>query len=304
MPISQELAQQVTTWFWDHGTRVVVIVVLAVTLVRVGRGFIRRFFSRITGEDGSESQKRAETLGALLGYVVSAAIVIVAATMVLGELGVSIGPVLAAAGIVGVAVGFGSQQLVQDVVSGFFILMEDQIRVGDVIEAAGHAGLVEGVTLRTTRLRDLTGSVHYIRNGKIDVVSNMTKEYSFYVFETGVAYREDVDEVIAALKQVDETLRSDPDFAELVLEPLEVFGVDKFADSAVVIKSRVKTKPIQQWRVGREFNARLKKRFEQLGIEIPYPHLTLYMGQDKHGDAPAMAVRLTRNQGRTGAPNA
>jgi small conductance mechanosensitive channel len=304
MPISQEFAQTVATWFWDHGVRVVLIVFLAVGLMRLKREIIRRAFSRIAGEDESEGQKRADTLGSLLGYVVSAAILIVAATMVLGELGVSIGPVLAAAGIVGIAVGFGSQQLVQDVVSGFFILMEDQIRVGDVVEVAGHAGLVEGVTLRTTRLRDLSGSVHYIRNGKIDVVSNMTKEFSFYLFETGVAYREDVDEVISVLKQVDEALRSDPDFADHILEPLEVFGIDKFADSAVVIKSRVKTKPIQQWRVGREFNARLKKRFDELGIEIPFPHLTLYMGQDKHGNAPAMAVRLTNNQGGTGAPNA
>jgi small-conductance mechanosensitive channel len=292
MAIPEEFVQRITTWLWDHGARVLIIVVLAIVVIKLGRAIVRRVFSRVSRKDGTENRKRADTLSALLGHVVSATTLAVAAVMVLSELGVNVGPVLAAAGIVGVAVGFGAQQLVQDIISGFFILLEDQIRVGDVIETAGHAGLVEAVTLRTTRLRDLSGSVHYVRNGRIDVVSNMTKEFSFYVFDMGVAYRESVDEVVEAMKQVDQQLRSDPAFADDILAPLEVFGLDKFADSAVVIKARIKTKPIQQWKVGREFNARMKKRFDELGIEIPFPHLTVYMGQDKLGQSPALSVQM------------
>ena len=192
----------------------------------------------------------------------------------------------------GLAVGFGAQNLVADVISGFFILLEDQVRVGDVVELGGKGGLVEKVTLRMIILRDLGGNVHYIRNGKIDVVTNMTKEFSRYVFDIGVAYREDVDEVFQVVKKVDEELREDPEFKDAILQPIEVLGLDKFADSAVVIKARTTTKPIQQWRVGREFNRRLKKRFDELGIEIPFPHVTFYVGSDKKGQAVPLGVKL------------
>jgi len=141
-------------------------------------------------------------------------------------------------------------------------------------------------------LRDLAGNVHYVPNGTIDVVTNMTKEYSRYVFDIGVAYRENVDEVIEVIKQVDEELRSDPQFADDVLEPIEILGLDQFANSAVIVKARTKTKPIRQWAVGREFNRRLKKRFDEKNIEIPFPHVTLYMGQDKKGEAPALSVAM------------
>jgi small conductance mechanosensitive channel len=211
--------------------------------------------------------------------------------MVMNEIGIAIGPILAAAGIVGLAVGFGAQNLVQDVISGFFILMEDQIRVGDVIQTAGKGGLVEKVNLRMTVLRDLAGNVHFIRNGKIDIVTNMTKDFSRFVFEIGVAYREDVDEVIEVIKKVDEELRNDPAYSHDILEPIEVLGLDQFADSALIIKARTKTVPIQQWRIGREFNRRLKKKFDELNIEIPFPHRTVYMGQDKQGQAPALHVK-------------
>jgi len=211
--------------------------------------------------------------------------------MILGEFGVKIGPILAAAGIVGLAVGFGSQQLVQDIISGFFILLEDQIRVGDVVEIAGKSGLVEKVSLRMTVLRDLSGNVHFVRNGKIDFVTNMTKEYSRYVFDIGVAYREDVDAVMQVLKEIDAELRTDDAYKDDILEPLEILGVDRFADSAVVIKARTTTKPIQQWRVAREFNRRLKKRFDALGIEIPFPHLTVYPGLNRDGTTTLHATK-------------
>jgi small conductance mechanosensitive channel len=216
----------------------------------------------------------------------------VAAVMLLGQVGVQIGPILAAAGVVGLAVGFGAQNLVQDVISGFFLLLEDQVRVGDVVQLNDRSGLVEKITLRMIILRDFNGNVHYVRNGRVDVVTNMTKEYSRYVFEIGVAYREDTDEVTKVIEAVSKELQGDPAFKDDILAPVEVVGVDKFADSAVVIKARIQTKPIKQWRVGREFNRRLKKKFDELGIEIPFPHVTLYPGKDKKGDSPTLKVEL------------
>ena len=142
------------------------------------------------------------------------------------------------------------------------------------------------MNLRLTKLRDLAGNVHYVRNGEITVVTNMTKDYSRYVFDVGIAYRENVDEVIAVLKQIDEEMRQDAVYGADILEPLVVLGLDRFDDSAVVVRVRTKTKPIRQWAVGREFNRRMKERFDELGIEIPFPHVTLYMGQGKDGSAP------------------
>ncbi len=198
--------------------------------------------------------------------------------------------------MLGVAVGFGAQQLVRDIINGFFILLDDQIRVGDVVDIAGKSGLVETVNLRMTTLRDAGGNVHFVRNGEITVVTNMTKEFSRYVFDIGVAYRENVDEVIRVIQLVDEDMRRDPVFQQDILEPIEVLGLDKFADSAVIIKARTKTRPLRQWAVGREFNRRLKMKFDEMGIEIPFPHMTLYAGVGKDGTAPSLNVNLTKSQ--------
>lgn len=281
-------------WLLTNGLRIVLVFILTLVALRVARFISVRIFPAWKKEADPEFKKRADTLGSVIRYTLSIAILIVAAITVIGEFGIEIGPVLAAAGIIGLAVGFGAQNLVQDVISGFFILLEDQLRVGDVVEIAGKGGLVERMTLRMVVLRDLSGNVHFVRNGQIQVVTNMTKEFSQYVFDIGVAYREDVDEVIEVIKQVDEGLRSDPGFRDEILEPIEVFGLDQFADSAVVIKARTKTKPIRQWAVGREFNRRLKKAFDEKGIEIPFPHLTLYMGQDKHGQSPPLNLVMHR----------
>jgi small conductance mechanosensitive channel len=166
-----------------------------------------------------------------------------------------------------------------------------------VVQIAGRGGLVEKVNLRMTVLRDLAGNVHFVRNGQIDVVTNMTKDYSRYVFEIGVAYREDVDEVMEVIREVDEELQSDPEFKDDILEPIEILGLDQFANSAVMIKARTKTRPIRQWAVGREFNRRLKKKFDERDIEIPFHHITLYMGADKQGKASPINVSLTNYQG-------
>jgi len=285
----------ISQWFMTSGLRIILIVILTFIALRVARFLSVRIFT-LKKERDLEFQKRADTLSAVIRYVLVVGILIVAAMTVMGELGIEIGPILAAAGIVGLAVGFGAQNLVQDVISGFFILLENQIRVGDVVGIADKGGVVERMTLRMVVLRDLAGNVHYVRNGQIQVVTNMTKDYGRYVFDIGVAYREDVDEVIEVVKEVDADLRNDPNFKDHILEPIEILGLDQFADSAVIIKARTKTKPIMQWTVGREFNRRLKKKFDEKNIEIPFPHVTLYMGQDKQGNSPP--VHVVTNQGR------
>jgi small conductance mechanosensitive channel len=196
----------------------------------------------------------------------------------------------AAAGVLGLAVGFGSQKLIQDLITGFFILLEDIFSVGDVVKVGDTAGLVEAVSIRNVRLRDLSGTVHTVPFSTIDRISNLTKEFSFHVFDLGVAYREDVDQVTGILHEIGAEMRADPYFGDLILDDLEVFGLDAFADSAVVVKGRIKTLPIKQWEVGRELNRRIKARFDALDIEIPFPHRTLYFGIGKGGRAPPAHV--------------
>jgi small conductance mechanosensitive channel len=289
--------EQVGDWIVTIGPKLLLIVIVTLLVIKVmgilTSKLVERFSSKL---DDEEAKKRASTLSSVIHHLLIVVIVIIAVITVMGQLGIEIGPVLAAAGIVGLAIGFGAQNLVKDVINGFFILLENQIRVGDVVQIAGKSGLVEKVNLKMTVLRDLHGTVHYVPNGNIDLVSNMTKDFSRYVFDIGVAYREDVDEVMEVIKEVDEELRNDPSFKDSILEPIEVLGLDKFDDSAVVIRARTKTKPIKQWEVGREFNRRLKKKFDERDIEIPFPHVTLYMGKNKDDTAPPMFVSVSTEE--------
>ena len=291
-----QYANAALNWTIVNGPKIAVIVVPAYIGIRFSNVISSRLFSVLCRrrQVDEEYKKRVDTLSFAIGYLLSTTIVVVAVLTILPLLNINVGPILAAAGVVGLAVGFGAQHLVQDVISGFFILLDDQIRVGDVVQIADRGGLVERLNLRMVVLRDLAGNVHYVRNGKIDIVTNMTKDYSRYVFDIGVAYREDVDEVVKVIRQVDEELRRDPAFGPDILEPIEILGLDRFADSAIIIKARTKTKPIKQWGVAREFNRRLKKRFDEMGIEIPFPHVTLYAGKDKTGQAPPLHVLLSR----------
>lgn len=280
-----------TTSLLRSGFHILIILLIAWIALKMAKKLSQGLVRFVTRQkEDEEFQKRTRTLGEVVRYVIVLVVFAVATMTVLKELGIDIGPVLAAAGIVGLAVGFGAQSLVKDVISGFFILLEDQIRVGDVINIADKGGLVEKVGLRTTVLRDLQGNVHYVPNGNISVVTNMTKEFSRYVFDIGVAYREDVDEVIEVIKGIDEEMRQDPEFKDDIIEPIEIMGLDQFANSAIVIRARTTTLPIKQWRVGREFNRRIKKKFDELNIEIPFPHVTLYMGEGKDGKSPPLRV--------------
>jgi len=278
-------------WLMTSGLQILLIVVIALVALRVLKGFVHRAFSTMGRGRDSEFAKRTDTLNDITANALTVVVLIVALMMALNEFGIDIGPILAGAGVLGLAVGFGAQNLVQDVISGFYILIEDQIRVGDVVQISGRGGLVERVSLRMTVIRDLAGSVHYVRNGQIDVVTNMTKDYSMYVFDVGVAYREDTDEVVNVLREIATGLRQDSAFGDDILDDLEVLGVDQFADSAVIIKARLKTKPIKQWSIGREFNRRMKKEFDARNIEIPFPHVTVYAGEGKDGSAPAFSLK-------------
>jgi small conductance mechanosensitive channel len=242
--------------------------------------------------EGKQLTKKRKTLIPMINTAIKIAAAFIGGIVILDQMGVNTKPILAGAGIVGLAVGFGAQTLVKDVINGLFILLQDLISVGDVAVFGDKGGLVEAVGLRTVTLRDLAGNVHVIPNSSIETVTNMTKGYSRYVFDVGVAYREDVDAVMELLRELGEEMQNDPTYKEDILAPLEILGVDSFADSAVIIKARITTKPIRQWAVGREFNRRMKKAFDQRGIEIPFPHRTIYMGEPKVDPAPALQVHV------------
>jgi len=231
-------------------------------------------------ENAAEAEKRLNTIAGIFRGIVVVTLWVIFLMILLKKLGIDIGPLLAGAGIVGLAVGFGAQELVRDFISGFFILLENRVRTGDVAIINGTGGLVESVELREIVLRDLSGVVHVFQNGKINTLSNMTKDWSAMVFDIGVAYKEDTDKVSEIMRNVAAELKEDPELGPNMLEPLEIFGVDSFGDSAVVIKARIKTKPIQQWTIGREYRRRLKKAFDAKGIEIPFPHTTVYWGEE------------------------
>ena len=225
------------------------------------------------------NEKRVKTLTGMLHTIALTLLWVIAIIMGLDQIGLDITPILAGAGIAGLAVGFGAQNLVRDVINGFFMILENQIRVGDVAVVNGTGGLVEAITFRTITLRDLSGTVHIFPNGTVTTLANMTKEWSAYVMEIGVAYKEDTDKVVAVMKQVADELQQDPKVGSKMIEPIEIMGVDKFGESEIVIKARLKTLPIEQWSVGREYRRRLKKAFDRENIEIPFPHRTLYMGE-------------------------
>jgi moderate conductance mechanosensitive channel len=224
------------------------------------------------------TRKRVTTLTGLLLTLTLVAVWAIVVVICLDQVGLDVTPILAGAGIVGLAVGFGAQNLVRDVISGFFLVLENQVRIGDVAVVNGTGGLVEAITFRTIVLRDLAGVVHVIPNGAITTLANMTKGWSGYVLDVGVAYKEETDRVVDVMREVGDDLRKDPRLGPSILEPIEIFGVDDFKDSEVTIKARLKTAPMRQWDVGREYRRRLKKAFDARGIEIPFPHRSLYMG--------------------------
>lgn len=275
--------------------RILIILLAAWIITRIVRRAILAFRERITSRfDDRESIKRAETLTQVFRYVAAVVVWLISGMLVLGEVGISVAPILGAAGVVGLAVGFGAQSLVKDYFTGLFILLENQICEGDVVKVGDHAGLVEVVTLRYVQLRDFDGSVHFVPNSTITTVINMSRGFAQAAMEIGVAYRENVDDVMAVMREVGAALKSDAQFGPKILGDLEVLGVERWDDSAVILRCRFKCVALEQWNVRREYLRRLKQAFDERGIEIPFPHITVYAGEGKNGQAPALPIRLVR----------
>ena len=284
---------------------IVAIAVVATIVLEVATTLVDRYLTQVD-EKGEllERSQRARTLLPLARNALRVVVGVIAALMILSEIGLDIAPVLAGVGVAGLAIGFGAQTLVKDIITGLFILLEDSVAVGDVVTAGGHTGTVEAITIRTIRLRDLQGHVHTVPFSGVDTISNMTKEFSYYLIDMGVAYREDYDEVVEVMRAVGAELQQDPEFGPNMLEPLEIMGLNSFGDSAVIVRARLKTQPLTQWATGREYNRRLKAAFDERGIEIPFPHTQIYFGEDKQGRAPAARVVIEDARGDDDAPAA
>jgi small conductance mechanosensitive channel len=237
-------------------------------LMRALRGYMVKMMLKGGGNE-YELEKRAETIENLSSKALFVLIWIVAGLMILKEMNFDVRPLLAGAGVAGVALGFGAQNIIKDVLGGVFLMMENQIRVNDVAVINGKTGLVEEINLRTTVLRGEDGAVHIFPNGIIQGLSNLTREYSYYVFNLSISYTEDIDHVVAVLQGIGDELGQEELYRAVVLAPIEILGVDKLADSGAVIKARFKTVPNQQWMVGREMNRRIIKRFEEAKIGMP-----------------------------------
>ncbi|HUN47838.1 MAG TPA: mechanosensitive ion channel domain-containing protein [Stellaceae bacterium] len=270
------------------------VLVVALVAWEMFSSAIERYLAAVDDEGRPMVRSpRARTLLPLLRTTMMIVLAVMVVLIVLSEVGVDIAPLLAGAGIVGLAIGFGSQALVKDIITGLFILIEDTLAVGDVVDVGGdHAGVVEAITVRAIKLRDGTGAIHTVPFSSVTSVKNQTRDFAYYVIDVKVAYREDTDEVIEVLKGVSEELRQDPAFGWLMLAPLEVIGVDRFEPGAVIISIRLKTSAAQQWTVGREFNRRMKKAFDANGISMPSSHHTLYFGADRGDQASPIRIAV------------
>ena len=251
---------------------------------------------RLNPDYGSVPTTREMTLLTLLRNAATIALIVITLMFVLSEIGINIAPLIASAGVLGLAIGFGAQKLVQDIITGVFIQLENAINVGDVVTAGGTTGVAERLTIRSVSLRDLDGTYHIIPFSSVDKVANFMKGFSYSVCNMGVAYRESYDDVKDAMYAAFELLRKDADNSAPILGDLEWFGVTEFGDNAVVVRARIKTLPGSQWGVGRAYNRYIKQVFDERDIEIPFPHQTIYFGEDKRGNAPAAHVRVGRDE--------
>ncbi len=248
---------------------------------------------------GRQASPRERTLLAIFRNAFAVILTILTVMIVLSEIGLDIGPLLAGAGVLGLAIGFGAQRMVQDVITGVFIQLENALNVGDVVTVSGITGTVEKLTIRSAGIRDLHGTYHLVSFAQVDYISNFMRDFGYHVGEYRIAYREDVDHAVARLQEAYEELRTDTDIAPSLIDDLEVFGVIALDDSSVKIRVRIKTEPGMQWGVGRAYNQLVKKHFEAAGIEIPFPHMTLYFGENKDGNAPPLRLMQLEAEARS-----
>lgn len=270
-------------WLVSHGLKILAILVTAYIIRRFGKIFIEKIVCRAVVADHfltkEAEEKREKTLINIFDATIKTLVWVLAALMILGEVGVSIGPLLAGVGIVGLAFGFGGQYLIRDIISGLFIILENQFRVGDVVCLDGTCGLVEDINLRIIVLRDLDGTVHHVPNGEIKRASNLSKHFARVNLNIGVAYNSSLEKVIEVINRVGGELARDPQWQDLIIKPPQFLRVDDFADSAIVVKILGETKPLKQWDVAGELRKRLKIAFDKEGIEIPFPQRTVHLSQ-------------------------
>jgi moderate conductance mechanosensitive channel len=293
-------AESILPWLLTHGIKIVFIALGAYILKRIIHGVIVRAVRIAVKTEAYQTKeaekKREDTLVSLFTVTIKTLIVIIAGMMIMEELGVEIGPMLAAAGILGLALGFGGQYLIRDIITGLFIIMENQYRIGDVININGIGGLVENITLRKTTLRDLNGTVHHIPHGEIKTVSNLTKDFSRVNMNLGISYSSNLEKVIEVVNRVGNELAEDPQFKESILKPIQFVRVDDFGDSAIIIKMLGDTQVLKQWEVAGEFRKRLKITFDKEGIEIPFPqHVIHYAKETNESNIPVEKEKLSKS---------
>ncbi len=267
-------------WIFDAGLRIAVICVTAYFLMRAASATARRFereMSRGSGLDVIERTKRAQTLSRLLQKTLTTAIGVIGVLMVLRQLDIDITPALTGAGIAGLALGFGAQTLVRDIISGFFMILEDQVRVGDVAVVNGTGGLVEELSLRTIVLRDEEGAVHVFPNGEVKTLANKSKDFSYYVLTVVIPVEEDPERVMQAMRDASAAVQNDPEFQSHILEPVEIYGIDGWEPGQLTLKARIKTVPLKQWAVGRELRRRMAQIFKDRGVVVPIPKMDVIL---------------------------
>jgi small conductance mechanosensitive channel len=300
-------AFDLATWYASEAGRglvgkLVSVAVILIVAVAIWLGLASLIEHKLNPETGGGvPSARAQTLLSLFRNALAIAIITMTVMIVLAEIGINIGPLIAGAGVLGLAIGFGSQKLVQDIITGIFIQVENAMNTGDVVTVGGITGTAEKLSIRSVGIRDLSGTYHLVPFSSVDTVSNYMREFGNHVGEYGIAYRESIDDAIEQLKLAFEDLKASEEHGHKLLEPLNVAGVVALADSSVNIRVVIKTTPGDQWGVGRAYNRLVKLRFDEVGIEIPFPHTTLYFGEDKQGQSPAANVRVLESRQATGS---
>lgn len=277
--------EQIIPWLFSHGLRIVLIIIIAFVLDRVLQRIVSRAVRASVRPDENTSpdaeKKREDTLIRIFSGALNILITVLALMMVLQETGVEVGPLIAGAGIVGLAVGFGGQYLIRDIITGLFLMLENQYRIGDIVTIEGLSGMVQDISLRKTTLRDINGTVHHIPHGSITKVSNQSKDFSRVNLDIGVAYKTDIGHLAEVINRTGNELAADPAFSDSIISPPQFVRIGEFADSAIIVKILGDTRPHRQWEVAGELRRRLKEAFEKEGIEIPFPQTVIHRAAEQ-----------------------